>query len=188
MSVFDCAKSQPFITYKPASFEEPVSETRCRYRFALRCYRVRGCTAPGRSDCSAGKAKKISHPWRFRCWSPRRNELASLSAPISFTGQRHCTFFVTWWNFRCWFCVRKALWRWFFPRSRKRDHFQTLATGVPKLKTWLGTQRVNNWKRQKKRSVGRIKSIVKNAQRLLIINLHKASRIRGYLNSSHIAD
>ena len=43
----------------------------------------------------------------------------------------------------CWFCVGKALWRWFYPRSRKRDHFQTLATGVPKLKTWLGTQRVN---------------------------------------------
>ena len=51
-------------------------------------------------------------------------------------------FFVTWCNYRCWFFVGKALWRWFYPRSRKKDHFQTLATGVPKLKTWLGTQRV----------------------------------------------
>ena len=30
----------------------------------------------------------------------------------------------------------------FYPRSRKRDRFQTLATGVPNLKTELGTQRV----------------------------------------------
>ena len=58
-------------------------------------------------------------------------------------------FFVTWCNYRCWFYVGKALWRWFYPRSRKRDHFQTLATGVPKLKTWLGTQRVNiHWPSQ----------------------------------------
>ena len=66
----------------------------------------------------------------------------NLSAPISFAGQGHCTVFVTWCNYCRWFCVGKALWRWFYPRSRKRDHFQTLATGVPKLKTWLGTQRV----------------------------------------------
>ena len=33
--------------------------------------------------------------------------------------------------------------QWFYPRSRKRNHFQTLATGVPKLKTLLGTQWVN---------------------------------------------
>ena len=68
-----------FIIHKPASFEEPVSETRCHYRFALRCYRVRGCTAAGRSGCSVGKAKKSSHPWHFRCWSPRRNELECTS-------------------------------------------------------------------------------------------------------------
>ena len=29
---------------KPASFEEPVSETRCFYRFAIRCFPVGGCT------------------------------------------------------------------------------------------------------------------------------------------------
>ena len=76
-SACDCAKAQPFIIYKPASFEEPVSETRRRYRtrFALRCFRGRGCTAAGRSGCSAGTAKKSSHPWHFRCWSLRRNEL-----------------------------------------------------------------------------------------------------------------
>ena len=33
------------------------------------------CTAAGRSGCSAGTAKKSSHPWHFRCWSLRRNEL-----------------------------------------------------------------------------------------------------------------
>ena len=61
-SACDCAKAQPFIIYKPASFEEPVSETRRRYLFALRCFRGRGCTAAGRSDRSAGTAKKSSHP------------------------------------------------------------------------------------------------------------------------------
>ena len=61
-STCDCAKAQPFIIYKPASFEEPVSETRCRYRFALRCFRGRGGTAAGQSGCSPGKAKKSSHP------------------------------------------------------------------------------------------------------------------------------
>ena len=61
-SACDCAKAQPFIVHKPASFEEPVSETRRRYRFALRCFRGRGCTAAGRSGCSEGKAKKSSHP------------------------------------------------------------------------------------------------------------------------------
>ena len=74
-SACDCAKAQPFIIHKPASFEEPASETRRRYRFALRCFRGRGCTAAGRSACSAGTAKKSSHPWHFRCWSLRRNEL-----------------------------------------------------------------------------------------------------------------
>ena len=74
-SACDCAKAQPFIIYKSASFEEPVSETRRRYRFALRCFGGRGCTAAGRSGCSAGTAKKSSHPWHFRCWSLRRNEL-----------------------------------------------------------------------------------------------------------------
>ena len=49
-----------FIIYKPANFEEPVFETRCRYRFALRCFPGRGCTAVGQSGCSAGKAKKSS--------------------------------------------------------------------------------------------------------------------------------
>ena len=27
------------------------------------------------SGCSAGTAKRSSHPWHFRCWSPKRNEL-----------------------------------------------------------------------------------------------------------------
>ena len=75
----DCAKSQPFIIDKPASFEEPVSKTKYRYRFALRCFHVRGCIAAGRSGCSAGTAKKSSHLWHFRCWSPTRNELECIN-------------------------------------------------------------------------------------------------------------
>ena len=82
-SACDCAKAQPFIIYKPASFDEPVFETRRRYRFALRCFRGRGCTAVRRSGCSARTAKKSSHPWHFRCWSLRRNEL-------------ECTYLVHW--------------------------------------------------------------------------------------------
>ena len=133
-SACDCAKAQLFIIYKPTSFEEPVSETRRRY-----CFRGCGCTAAGRSGCSAGTAKKSSHPWHFRCWSLRRNELECTDL-LHWTGI--APFFVTWCTYRRWFCVAKALGQWFYPRSRKRNHVQTLATGVPKLKTWLGTQRV----------------------------------------------
>ena len=32
----------PSSSTKPASFEEPVSKTRYRYRFALHCFHVRG--------------------------------------------------------------------------------------------------------------------------------------------------
>ena len=61
-SACDCAKSQPFIIDKRASFEEPVSMTKYRYRFAFGCFHVRGGTAAGQSGCSAGRAKKSSHP------------------------------------------------------------------------------------------------------------------------------
>ena len=67
-----------------------------------------------------------------------------LSAPIWFRLDGGIApFFVTWCNYRWRFCVRKAVWLWFYPRSRKRNHFWTLATGVPELKSRLGTQRVN---------------------------------------------
>ena len=90
----------------------------------------------------SGTAKKSSHPWHFRCWSSSRNG-----------NNLECTNLVHWTEalhrfssrdaiIACWFCVRKALWWWFYPRSRKRNHCQTLATRVPKLKTLLGTQRV----------------------------------------------
>ena len=89
-SACDCAKAQPFIIYKPASFEEPVSETRRRYRFALRWFRGRGCTAAGRQAAARGQQRKaairdipgVDH------WGE-----TNLSAPIWFTGQRHCTVF-----------------------------------------------------------------------------------------------
>ena len=66
---------KPSSSTKPASFDEPVSKTRCCYRFGLRCFRVRGCTAASRSSCNAVTGKKNRHPWYFRCWSPMRNEL-----------------------------------------------------------------------------------------------------------------
>ena len=78
-SACDCAKSQPFIIDKPASFDESVSKTKYRYRFSLRCFHVRGCTAAGRSGCSAGTAKKSGHPRHFWCWSPTRNELECIN-------------------------------------------------------------------------------------------------------------
>ena len=34
-----------------------------------------GCTAARWSGCRSGTAKKSSHPWHFRCWSPSRNDL-----------------------------------------------------------------------------------------------------------------
>ena len=55
--------------------------------FAVIVY-VHGCAAAGRSDCSAGKAKKSSYPWRFRCWSPRRNELECTDL-VHWTGASH---------------------------------------------------------------------------------------------------
>ena len=69
----------PSSSSKPASFEEPVSKTRCRYRFCTSLFRVRGCTAAGRSGGSAGTAKKSSHPGHFRCWSLRLNELECIN-------------------------------------------------------------------------------------------------------------
>ena len=69
----------PSSSTKPASFEEPVSKTQYRYRFALRSFHVHGCTAAGPPGCSAGTAKKSSHLWHFRCWSPRRNELECIN-------------------------------------------------------------------------------------------------------------
>ena len=42
-----------------------------------------------RSDCSAQKAKKSSHPWHFQCWSPRRNELECTNL-VHWTEALHC--------------------------------------------------------------------------------------------------
>ena len=42
--------------------------------FALRCFRGRGLYSC-KTIMQRGKAKKSSHPWHFRCWSLRRNEL-----------------------------------------------------------------------------------------------------------------
>ena len=58
------------------------------FRTWLRCFRRRGCAAAGRSGCSTGKAKKSSHPWHFRCWSLRRNELEDTDL-VHWTGALH---------------------------------------------------------------------------------------------------
>ena len=67
-----------------------------------------------------------------------------MSKPIWFTGQGHCTVFRHVMQLSllvlCWISTLTVI----LPQiKKKKDHFQTLATGVPKLKTWLGTQRVN---------------------------------------------
>ena len=126
---------------KLASFEEPVSETRCFHRFAIRCFPVCGCTVARWSGCRSGTAKKAV----IRDTSTVDHRAATILTWVHQSGSLdggNAPFFVTWCNYRCRFCVRKALWRWFYPRSRKRNHFQTLATGVPELKTLLGTQRL----------------------------------------------
>ena len=81
---------------QPSRFEELGSKTWCRYRFALHCFRVRGCTAAGRSGCTTGTARKSSHPWHFRCSSPRRNDLERINlvtVVYYWSGERHCTVF-----------------------------------------------------------------------------------------------
>ena len=76
----------------------------------------------------------------FQCWSPRRNELES-------TNLAHWTEVLHRFSSRdAIIVVGSVLGKCFggdYPRSRKRDHFQKLATGLPKVKTHLGTQRVN---------------------------------------------
>ena len=66
-----------------ACFRDPTS---LPFRTSLFSYR--GCTAAGRSGCSAGTAKKSSHPWHFRCWSLRRNELECTDL-VHWTGALH---------------------------------------------------------------------------------------------------
>ena len=133
-SACDCAKDQPFIIYKPASFEEPVSETRCRYRFALRCFRGRGCTAAGRSGCSVGKAKKSSHPWHFRCWSLRRNELECTNLD-HWTGALHRFRHVMQLSslVQCWKSTLTAI----LPRSIKKITFKRWPPGYQSWKLGL---------------------------------------------------
>ena len=106
--------------------------------FALRCFRGRGCTAARRSGCSAGKAKKSSHPWHFRCWSLTRNEL-------------ECTDLVYWTGALHRFSSRDAiivvgsvLEKHFdgdFTQDQEKEITFKLATGVPKAENlaWHST-------------------------------------------------
>ena len=87
-SACDFAKAQPFIIYKPSNFEEPAFETRCRYRFAPRCFRGRGCSAAGRSGGGKRRKAVIRDISGVDHWG-----VTNLSAPIWLTGQGHCTVF-----------------------------------------------------------------------------------------------
>ena len=85
----------------------------------------------GQAAARGQRRNQSSHPWHFWCWSPRRNELDCINLvhwreALCDSSSRDAIFVVG--------TVRKALWRWVYPRSRKRDHFQTLATGIRKLK------------------------------------------------------
>ena len=124
---------------KPASFRSLFRRPDVAFCTSLFSFTIDAQLQVGQA-AARGRAKRSSHPWHFRCWSPKRNELEFTDLVPLDCGIT--PFFVTWCNYRCWFCVRKGLWRWFYPRSRKRDRFQTLATGVSNLKTYLGTQRV----------------------------------------------
>ena len=103
--------------------------------------------------------------WMYSCRSVRLQQGQRRNAvirDISGVGHRGVTnltasiwferdivrFFATWCNYRFWFCVRRALWGWFYPRLRKRNHLERFATGVPTLKTLLDTPRVNRLKRE----------------------------------------
>ena len=89
-SACDCAKAQPFIIYKPASFEEPVSETRCRYRVALRCFVDVDVQLKDGQAAARGKRRKAV----IRDISVVDHRgVTNLSALIWFTGQGHCTVF-----------------------------------------------------------------------------------------------
>ena len=109
-------------------------------------------------ECWEKKESKSDGELRWKHWFCIRGNISAGPHAPSTPGPliRHKVYY------RCWFCVGKALWRWFYLRSRKRDHFQTLATGVPKLKTWLGTQRV---KEKKRKMVCRVQSTVKRERK-----------------------
>ena len=78
----DWAKSQPFIVYKTSEFLGdffPKLDVATVFPGTVFVYVDVPLDVPrqDRSGCSAGTAKKSSHPWHFRCWSPKRNELGS---------------------------------------------------------------------------------------------------------------
>ena len=94
-----------------------------------------------RSGCSTGTAKKSSHPWHFRCWSPKRNELGS-------TNLVQCTEALHRFSSRDAIIVVSAGLEKHFdgdfsPENEKEITFKCWPPGVPKLKTLFGTQRVN---------------------------------------------
>ena len=136
-SACDCAKAHPSSSTNQRVLRSLFPEIRCRYRFAFRCFRGRECTAAGRWGCSARKAKKSSHPWHFRYWSLRRNELECTNL-IRWTGGiapvfRHVmqlSLLVL-----CWKSTLAVILR----DTKKKRSLSNVATGVPKLKTCLGT-------------------------------------------------
>ena len=77
----------PSSSTKPASFEEPVSKTRCRYGFALRCFRVRAdAQLPVRQ--TAGRENRRKAVIRAISSVAHRG-VTNLTASILFTGERY---------------------------------------------------------------------------------------------------
>ena len=83
-------KSQLFIIDKPASFEEPVSKNKYRYRFALRCFQYVDAQLQVGQAAARGQRRKAV----IRDLSGvDHRRVTNLSASIWFTGERHCTVF-----------------------------------------------------------------------------------------------
>ena len=132
-SACDCVKSQPFIIFKTSEFwrtcfQDQMSLPFCTSLFS--CTWMYSCRSV-RLQCGDSEEKQSSVT--FRCWSPRRNELECINlvywreALYGFSS-RDAIMVVG-------FVLEKHFGGDFTADQEKRSHFQTLATGVPKLKT-----------------------------------------------------
>ena len=78
---------------------------------------MRGCAAAGQQGCTVGAAKKAV----IRDISGVGHRgLTNLSASMRFTGESHGMVFRHVLQLSLFFCLKKAHWRWFYSRSRKR--------------------------------------------------------------------
>ena len=94
---------------KPASFEVRLSKSRCRCRFALRCFvfvyvQLQLGQAAAQRQRKKAVIRDISGVATFG-----HPGVTNLSAPIWFTGERHCTVFRSMMQLSLLVFVRKAL-------------------------------------------------------------------------------